>query len=61
MDCGGPNPVWFAPNALWNLVIGGPEAQGDPGGFYCPVCFIGRAEAAGVRPTAWMLLLEAAP
>lgn len=58
MDCGGHNPVWFAPNDLWNLVIGGPDAKGDPGGFYCPNCFIVRAETAGVVPTAWKLELE---
>jgi hypothetical protein len=57
-DCHGTNPVWFAPNALWNLVIGGPEAKGDPGGFICPVCFIARAEAGGMRPTAWELRPE---
>jgi hypothetical protein len=57
-DCGGVNPVWFAPNELWNLVIGGPEAKGDPGGFICPTCFIARAEASGVRPTAWELRPE---
>jgi hypothetical protein len=54
-DCGGVNPVCFAPNDLWNLVIGGPEAKGDPGGFVCPNCFIGRAEAAGVNRAAWKL------
>lgn len=58
MDCGGLNPVWFAPNDVWNLVIGGPEAKDDPGGFYCPVCFIRRAEAAGIKPTAWELKPE---
>lgn len=58
MDCGGLNPVWFAPNRLWNLVIGGPEAKDDPGGFYCPVCFILRAEAAGVVPAGWSLSPE---
>lgn len=59
MDCGGHNPVWFAPNELWNRVIGGPDATHDPGGFYCPVCFIDRAEAAGMVPTAWVLTPEA--
>src|SRR5437868_786969 len=39
-DCGGRNPVWFAPNPVWNLVMGGPDAKGDPGGIICPVCFI---------------------
>jgi hypothetical protein len=57
-DCGGVNPVWYAPNALWNLVVGGPEAKGDPGGFICPGCFIARAEASGIRPTAWELRPE---
>jgi hypothetical protein len=54
-DCEGPVPVWFAPNPLWNLVKGGPEATDDPGGFLCLNCFVIRAEAAGIRPTAWVL------
>jgi hypothetical protein len=57
-DCHGANPVWFAPNRLWNLVMGGPSAMGDPGGIVCPGCFILRAEAAGVVPTAWELRPE---
>lgn len=57
-DCGGPNPVWYAPNNLWNLVVGGPDAKDDPGGFICPVCFLTRAEAAGIEPTAWKLAPE---
>jgi hypothetical protein len=57
-DCGGVNPVWFAPNALWNFVVGGADAKGDPGGFLCPGCFIARAEKIGIRPTAWMLRRE---
>lgn len=55
MDCHGHNPVWFAPNDVWNFVIGGPDAKGDPGGFYCPNCFIDRAEKVGVVPSAWKL------
>jgi hypothetical protein len=54
-DCAGVNPVWFAPNKLWNLVVGGPEEKGDPGGFLCPNCFIRRAEAAGIASAAWEL------
>jgi hypothetical protein len=57
-DCSGFNPVWFAPNDIWNLVMGGPEAKGDPGGMVCPSCFVARAEKAGVVPTAWMLVPE---
>lgn len=60
-DCSGPNPVWYAPNALWNLVMGGPEAKDDPGGMICPVCFIKRAEDGGHVPTAWMLHWELRP
>ena len=58
-DCGGDNPVWFAPSPDWNLVLGGPEAKGDPGGMLCPNCYIRRAEAAGLRPTAWVVSQEA--
>lgn len=59
-DCGIANPTWFAPSPLWNLVMGGPEATDDPGGFICPACFIVRAEKAGVYPSAWRLEPEAA-
>jgi len=58
-DCAGHNPVWFAPSPDWNFVIGGPDAKGDPGGMLCPNCYIRRAEAAGLRPTAWIVSQEA--
>lgn len=54
-DCGGLNPVWHAPNVMWNRVMGGPCAQGDPGGVVCPSCFIRRAERAGFAPASWLL------
>jgi hypothetical protein len=57
-ECGGPNPVWFAPSQTWNLVMGGPDAKGDPGGFLCPTCFIRKAEAGGIVPTAWTVAPE---
>ncbi len=57
-DCGGVNPRWFAPNYLWNFVIGGPGNRDDPGGFICPTCFITRAEAAGLHVTGWLLTPE---
>jgi hypothetical protein len=41
--CGGPNVVWFAPNDLWNRVVG------SPNGILCPTCFIRAAEASGVE------------
>ena len=59
-DCQSPYAVWFAPNPIWNLVMGGPDAKGDPGGMLCPRCFTLRAEAAGVKPTAWEVKPEAA-
>lgn len=40
--CGGQNPVWFAPNELWNQVIA------DRWHFTCPNCFIWEAERQGV-------------
>lgn len=60
--CHRANPVWFAPSPLWNLVIGGPEATDDPGGVLCPICFIEKAEAAGVMPAtgAWLVTKEPA-
>ena len=57
-ECHRPNPVWFAPNRLWNFVMGGEAATDDPGGFLCPCCFIQKAEAQGIRPTGWMLRQE---
>ncbi|ODU36613.1 MAG: hypothetical protein ABS88_00030 [Sphingopyxis sp. SCN 67-31] len=59
--CGQANPVWFAPSPLWNLVVGGPDATDDPGGIVCPICFIEKAEAAGIMPSdgAWLLTNEA--
>lgn len=47
-DCGCQMLAWFAPNMIWNRVIGGPDAQYDPGGVLCPSCFIKRAEIAGI-------------
>lgn len=49
MRCGERNPCWFAPNEVWNYVVGGPKAADDPGGFLCPNCFILLAEAVGLR------------
>lgn len=57
-DCSQPNPVWFAPSPIWNLVMGGPDASDDPGGIVCPNCFIQRAEQGGLVPTAWVLTPE---
>lgn len=54
-DCGQSALNWFAPNTLWNLVKGGPDATDDPGGLLCPNCFIRRAETAGIVPTAWVV------
>lgn len=39
-ECGGANPIWFAPNSLWNRVKGGPDATDDPAGVLCPLCFM---------------------
>lgn len=58
-DCGCHVPVWLAPSPLWNLVMGGPDATDDPGGYICVHCFIRRAEEAGQRPSAWVVLPEA--
>lgn len=58
-DCGADNARWFAPSKLWNLVMGGPQATDDPGGVVCIPCFIGRAEAAGVKTSAWFVATDA--
>lgn len=54
-DCGRVNPVWFAPNDLWNTVVG------SPNGTLCPACFIDLAEQRGVVPLAWRVDTEAYP
>lgn len=46
--CGRSSRYWHAENRLWNLVMGGPDAKGDPGGILCPNCFIDRAAASGM-------------
>lgn len=51
-DCGAAHTVWFADNALWNEVMGGPT------GVVCPTCFIRRAEALGRDKHAWHLAPE---
>jgi hypothetical protein len=49
--CGGENPCWFAPNDLWNKVMGG-----EPG-ILCPTCFL--VKAAAIRPeTVWQINAE---
>lgn len=56
-DCGTPDNIrWFAPSVLWNHVMGGPEAMGDPGGVICIPCFIKRTDAAGLAPVSWQLV-----
>lgn len=55
--CGLPNPVWFAPNELWNKVMRDPD-EGDKYQFICPRCFAFEAEAVGITPTAWVLQVE---
>lgn len=54
-ECGFTFRPWFAPDRLWNLVMGGPGAKDDPGGVVCPNCFIELAEAAGINPPAWCI------
>lgn len=58
-ECGGRNVVWFAPNDLWNRVMrGGDRGAPDVLEIVCPVCFIRRAEAAGVEATGWLVQPE---
>ena len=50
--CGNENvPGWYAPNDLWNRVVG------CPNGILCPQCFVQQAEAAGERGP-WLLTSE---
>lgn len=55
-DCGtADNIIWFTDSALWNRVMGGPDAADDPGGILCIPCFVVRADAAGCA-SAWELV-----
>lgn len=53
--CKGRNVVWFAPNALWNRVVGDNKY-----GILCPICFIKLAELKGVSRDAWKIQPESA-
>lgn len=52
--CGRANPVWFAPNDLWNSVVPPDERYL----VLCPICFTERAERQGLVPTGWKLSIE---
>jgi hypothetical protein len=54
-NCGRDDPVWHAPNDLWNTVVG------SEAGTLCPTCFIDLAEERGVVPTAWRVAPEVLP
>ena len=53
-ECGGPNYCWFAPNELWNRVMGSPE------GIVCINCFVAQAVVQGIDPV-WKLDIEGQP
>ena len=54
-ECGRANPVWWAEDEVWNLVMGG-DAQREAGGILCPTCFIIKATERGhCRSGAWQL------
>lgn len=62
-ECGHANPVWFAPNELWNEVM---DPDDDRAAILCPACFVAEAAKRGVEgvwelnlvhrrtPPAWM-------
>lgn len=59
-DCGTPDNIrWWTDSALWNRVMGGPDARDDPGGIVCVSCFVARVAAAGLAVPAWRLMPEA--
>jgi hypothetical protein len=57
-DCQQPYDVWYADNDVWNLVMGGPHALGDPGGMICPRCFTIRAAVTYSEAAIWHLVLD---
>ena len=54
--CTGYNPVWFAPNELWNKVMRHPDGRevSEKHHFVCPNCFIKTARMLGIQPI-WRL------
>lgn len=42
-ECGDENPTWYAPNELWNEVIG------SPNGIICPVCFLRKSNTKSIN------------
>lgn len=54
-------PAWRAPDDLWNLVMGGPEATDDPGGMLCPTCFLRLADVRAPQRGAWVVGTPARP
>lgn len=49
--CGRENACWFAPSEVWNVACGDRN-------IICPVCFIKLTEAAGIKPTSWLIAPE---
>lgn len=47
-DCGRMYSPWFTDHALWNRVMGGPDATDDPGGMLCMTCFTDRVDDGNV-------------
>lgn len=43
-DCGQHYVAWWTDHAIWNRVMGGPNATDDPGGLLCPNCFLATAD-----------------
>ena len=53
-ECGLPSNLhigsfWYAPNGLWNYVMGGQFATDDPGGLLCPRCFYHKCREQGIH------------
>lgn len=59
-DCHQPYQPWFTDNWIWNLVMGGPEAESDPGGYACPRCFAIRFEKVFANQV-WRFIPEWTP
>jgi hypothetical protein len=55
--CDSEYVVWFAPNAIWNLVVREHTPIGRREPFLCPTCFTVLAESRGVK-VAWMVAPE---
>lgn len=55
--CGAPNPVWYAPDDVWNRAM---RRHGVEESIVCPSCFALLAESAEPGIVRWAFIPETA-